>query len=59
VKIDWDIRKKLHLIAAFEHKKPATLARDILVEKIRVYERNPAFKRFLKQLEAERRGEPS
>lgn len=54
VKIDWDIRKKLFLIAAFEHKKPATLARDILVEKIRVYERNPAFKRFLKQLEAER-----
>jgi hypothetical protein len=54
VKIDWDIRNKLDLIAAFEHKKPATLARDILVEKIRVYERNPAFKRFLKQLEAER-----
>jgi hypothetical protein len=53
VKIDWDIRKKLHLIAAFEHKKPATLARDILIEKIRVYERNPAFKRFLKQLEAQ------
>jgi hypothetical protein len=47
------------LIAAFEHKKPATLARDILVEKIRVYERNPAFKRFLKQLEAERREGPS
>lgn len=51
VKIDWEIREKLQLIAAFEHKKPSTLARDILVEKIRVYERNPAFKRFLKQLE--------
>jgi len=51
IKIDWEIRNKLRLIAAFEHKKPATLARDIIVEKIRVYERNPAFKRFLKTLE--------
>jgi plasmid stability protein len=57
VKIDWDIRKKLALIAAFEHKKPSALARDILVEKIQVYERNPAFKRFLKQLEAQSKKE--
>jgi hypothetical protein len=40
----------LDQIGLFEHKKPSTLARDILVEKIHVYERNPAFKRFLKQL---------
>jgi len=27
------------------------MARRIIVEKLQVYERNPAFKRFLKQLE--------
>ncbi len=51
VKIDWDISKMLDRIGLFEHKKTSTLARDILVEKIHVYERNPAFKHFLKQLE--------
>jgi hypothetical protein len=51
VKVDWEIHRILEQIGLFEHKKPSTLARDILVEKIHVYERNPAFKRFLKQLE--------
>ena len=51
VKIDWELRQRLEQIALFEHMKPASLARNILVEKIHVYERNPAFKRFLKQLE--------
>jgi hypothetical protein len=46
VKIDAEIYTLLGLIADFEHKKRGTLARDILVEKIKVYERNPAFKRF-------------
>lgn len=50
VKVDWDIHNMLEQIGLFEHKKPSTLARDILVEKIHVYERTPAFKRFLKQL---------
>jgi hypothetical protein len=50
VKVDWGIHHMLDQIGLFEHKKPSTLARDILVEKIHVYERNPAFKRFLKQL---------
>jgi len=51
VKVDWDILKKLDSIALYEKKKRSTLARDILVEKLQVYERNPAYKRFLKQLE--------
>jgi len=50
VKVDWEIHRMLEQIGLFEHKKSSTLARDILVEKIHVYERNPAFKRFLKQL---------
>jgi hypothetical protein len=51
VKVDWEIRRILGDIALFEHKNLAMLARDSLVEKIHVYERNPAFKRFLKQLQ--------
>ena len=46
VKVDVEIYLMLGLIGDFEHKKRGTLARDILVEKIKVYERNPAFKRF-------------
>lgn len=51
VKVDWEISRMLDRIGLFEHKKPSTLAKDILVEKLHCYERNPAFKRFLKQLE--------
>jgi hypothetical protein len=47
---DWQTMKDLDLIAAYERKKRGPLMRDILVEKIRVYQRNPAFKRFLLQL---------
>ena len=55
VKIDWELRQRLEQISLFEHMKPASLARNILVEKIHVYERNPAFKRFLKQLDEKKR----
>ena len=30
VKVDWDIHNMLEQIGLFEHKKPSTLARDIL-----------------------------
>lgn len=39
----------------FERKKPAVLARDIILDKIQVYERYPAFKRFLKQLDEQKK----
>lgn len=42
--------KDLELIAAYERMKRGPLMRMILIEKIKVYRRNPAFKRFLKQL---------
>jgi hypothetical protein len=41
----------LDVIALFEKERRATLIRNMLIEKIRVYERNPAFKRFKMQLE--------
>jgi hypothetical protein len=51
IKIDMETHRKLEQIGLYERKKTSTLARDILIEKLHVYERNPAFKRFLKQLE--------
>lgn len=51
VRLDWDTVKELEKIALFEHDKRAPLMRRIIVEKVQVYQRNPAYKRFLKQLE--------
>jgi hypothetical protein len=51
IKIDYDTLKELDLMAAFERKKRGTMLRDFLIEKCRTYERYPAFKRFLRQLE--------
>jgi hypothetical protein len=53
IKVDMDILRTLDIIALFEKKKRATLSRDILVEKIQVYGRNPAYKRFVKLLEGQ------
>jgi predicted transcriptional regulator len=52
VRLDWDIVKELERIALFEHEKRAALLRRIIIEKVQVYQRNPAYKRFIKQLEA-------
>lgn len=52
VRFDYETLKELDLIALFERKKRAILCRDIIIEKIQVYNRNPAFKRFLKQYAA-------
>lgn len=54
VRLDWKSLKELEMIALFEREKRATLARRILIEKIQTYERNPAFKRFLRQLEEQK-----
>jgi len=51
VKMDWETRKAIDKIALFEKKKPSTWARDVLLERVRTYERNPQFKKFLRQLE--------
>jgi hypothetical protein len=51
LKVNWDLRKNIEKIALFEKKKPATWARDILVEKIQVYERRPDYLKFKRQFE--------
>lgn len=48
--MDWETRKELDLVAAYERKKRGPLMRDIIIEKIRVYQRNPSYKSFLKRL---------
>jgi len=47
---DFQTVKDLDLIAAYERMKRGPLIRMKLVEIIRTYQRNPAFKRFLLQL---------
>jgi len=49
--VDYHTMKDLELIAAYERMKRGPLMRMIMVEKIKVYKRNPAFKRFLTQLQ--------
>jgi hypothetical protein len=51
IKIDMETHRQLEQIGLYERKKTSTLARDILIEKIHTYQRNPSFKRFIKQLE--------
>jgi hypothetical protein len=48
--VDYQTMKDLDLIAAYERMKRGPLMRMVLVEKIKTYQRNPAFKRFLLQL---------
>jgi len=48
--VDYSTLKDLDLIAAYEHMDRGPLVRMVLVDKIRCYKRNPAFKRFLLQL---------
>lgn len=54
VRIDAEMEKKLGKIALFEKSKPGTLMRQWTHDKIRVYYRNPEFKRWLKMLEGKR-----
>lgn len=56
-KVDWETIKELDDISLYEKKKRATLVRDIVLDKIKVYERNPAYKRFKNQLELMRQKE--
>jgi hypothetical protein len=59
VRLDWPSLSMLDKIAMYEREKRATMARRILIEKIQTYERNPSFKRFLKQLEEQKQQDRS
>ena len=54
VHLDWETRNELDIIALFERKKVGPLMRDVIIQKVQVYLRNPAYKRFKKQLEEEK-----
>lgn len=55
VRIDAEMDKDLQKIGLFKKKKPGTLMRDWIYEKIRTTKRNPEYKRWLRQLENRRR----
>jgi len=55
VKMDWETRKEIDKIALFEKKKPSTWARDVLLERVRTYQRNPQYKKFERQLDEMRK----
>jgi len=48
IRLDWESRKELESISLFEREKIAVLLRRIIIEKMQVYQRNPAYKRFLR-----------
>jgi len=50
VRITRDMRSRLDIIAAYEATKPSTLARREILSMIRRYQRNPQFKRWLKDV---------
>ncbi len=51
VRIDAEMEKDLRKIAIFRKKKPGTLMREWIYDKIRTTKRNPEYKRWLKLLE--------
>jgi hypothetical protein len=51
IRVNLAILKRLWDMAEFQNAKPATLAREILLEKIETGERNPGFKKFLRDRE--------
>ena len=54
--MDFGTMKDLDLISAYEHMTRGSLMRTVLVDKIRCYKRNPAFKRFLVDLKRSQGG---
>jgi len=52
VKIDHETREELDIIALFDRKKVGTWLRDLIVDAVKRYQRNPQYKRFKRDLEA-------
>lgn len=57
VRFDWPTLQEIDQIALFEREDRAPLLRRIIIDKVKVYERNPQFKRFLKKLEEQKEQE--
>jgi len=50
-KIDYETREELDIIALFDRKKVGTWIRDLIVDAVKRYQRNPQYKRFKRELE--------
>lgn len=51
-RIDWETMNEIDDIALFDRKKPATWLRDLIVDAVKRYQRNPQYKKFKRDLEA-------
>lgn len=52
VRLDFESLKELNSISLYEREKRAIVLRKIIIDKIKVYSQNPAYKRFKKDLES-------
>ena len=54
VRLDEKTMDLLDLVTIYERKRRSQLVRDIVIQRLREFSRNPQFVRFIKQLEKER-----
>lgn len=54
VRLDLDTGTELDKMALFERKRKSAFVRDLLVDSVQRYRRNPTYKRFIRQLEEQR-----
>ncbi|HUJ84242.1 MAG TPA: hypothetical protein VLV84_01400 [Candidatus Acidoferrales bacterium] len=57
VKVNFPILQRLDRVAEFKNRKPATMAREILLDGIASIERDPWFKKFMRDKERNRERE--
>jgi len=55
-RIDWETMREIDDIALFDRKKPAAWLRDLIVDAVKRYQRNPQYKKFKRDLEARLKG---
>jgi len=48
IKVNFGIIMELHQVAEFKRRKPGTLARELLLEGMATIERDPYFKKFMR-----------
>lgn len=51
VRLDDSTQRELDVLAVYERKRLGTLLRDLIIDKVQEYVRNPTYNRFKKQLE--------
>jgi len=51
-RVDYETMDEIEVIALFDRKKPGTWLRDLVVDAVKRYQRNPQYKKFKRDLEA-------